>query len=104
MEIPPSLNNSVGRQHSLLSPLDCLPAKAGGAVNGGAYGETAKTITYYREDGTPLPELTKLAPRWYDRVSVVGGMIEVLELQTASYYDLETMQCRFRTSLHYLPE
>lgn len=68
------------------------------------YSETAKTITYYREDGTPLPELTKLAPRWYDRVSVVGGMIEVLELQTASYYDLETMQCRFRTSLHYLPE
>ena len=32
----PSLNNSAGRQHSLLSPLDCLPAKAGGAVNGGA--------------------------------------------------------------------
>ena len=31
----PSLNNSAGRQHSLLSPLDCLPAKAGGAVNGG---------------------------------------------------------------------
>ena len=33
----PSLNNSAGRQHSLLSPLDCLSAKAGGAVNGGAY-------------------------------------------------------------------
>ena len=32
----PSLNNSAGRQHSLLSPLDCLSAKAGGAVNGGA--------------------------------------------------------------------
>ena len=32
----PSLNNSAGRQYSLLSPLDCLPAKAGGAVNGGA--------------------------------------------------------------------
>ena len=29
-------DNSAGRQHSLLSPLDCLPAKAGGAVNGGA--------------------------------------------------------------------
>ena len=32
----PSLNNSAGRQHSLLSPLDSLPAKASGAVNGGA--------------------------------------------------------------------
>ena len=33
----PSLNNSTGRQHFLLSPLDCLSAKAGGAVNGGAF-------------------------------------------------------------------
>lgn len=31
----PSLNNSAGRQHSLLSLLDCLTAKPGGAVNGG---------------------------------------------------------------------
>ena len=33
----PLLDNRMGRQHLLLSPLDCLPAKAGGAVNGGAY-------------------------------------------------------------------
>ena len=32
----PLSDNSAGRQHSLLSPLDCLPAKAGGAVNGGS--------------------------------------------------------------------
>ena len=32
----PSLNNSAGRQYSLLSPLDCLPAKTGETVNGGA--------------------------------------------------------------------
>lgn len=32
----PLSDNSSGRQHSLLSPLDCLPAKAGGTVNGGA--------------------------------------------------------------------
>lgn len=32
----PSLNNSAWRQHSVLSPLDCLSAKADGAVNGGA--------------------------------------------------------------------
>ena len=31
----PFLNNSAGRQHSLLSLLDCLTAKPGGAVNGG---------------------------------------------------------------------
>ena len=46
MEIPPFLHKGLwlvdscfydnrGRQHSLLSLLDCLPAKAGGAVNGG---------------------------------------------------------------------
>ena len=28
----PLSDNSAGRQHSLLSPLDCLSAKAGGAV------------------------------------------------------------------------
>ena len=28
----PSLNNSAGRQYSLLSPLDCLPAKTGGTI------------------------------------------------------------------------
>jgi hypothetical protein len=32
----PFLNNGRGRQHSVLSPLDCLSAKADGAVNGGA--------------------------------------------------------------------
>ena len=31
----PFLNNSAGRQHPLLSPLVCSPAKTGGAVNGG---------------------------------------------------------------------
>ena len=40
----PSLNNSAGRQHSLLSPLDCLSAKAGGAVNGGAYAPFILTV------------------------------------------------------------
>jgi len=39
----PSLNNSAGRQYSLLSPLDCLPAKTGGAVNDGA-----KRRSFYR--------------------------------------------------------
>ena len=38
--------NSAGRQHSLLSPLDCLPAKAGGAVNGGAYAPFILTVDW----------------------------------------------------------
>ena len=42
----PSLNNSAGRQHSLLSPLDYLPAKAGGAVNGGAYAPFILTVDW----------------------------------------------------------
>ncbi|ACR77313.1 Hypothetical protein EUBREC_3587 [Agathobacter rectalis ATCC 33656] len=36
MENPPFFDYGKGRQHSLLSPLDCLSAKAGGAVNGSA--------------------------------------------------------------------
>ena len=42
----PFLNNSAGRQHSLLSPLDCLSAKAGGAVNGGAYAPFILTVDW----------------------------------------------------------
>ena len=42
----PSLNNSVWRQHSLLSPLDCLSAKAVGAVNGGAYAPFILTVDW----------------------------------------------------------
>ena len=42
----PSLNNSAGRQHPLLSPLDCLPAKAGGAVNCGAYAPFILTVDW----------------------------------------------------------
>ena len=42
----PSLNNSAGRQHSLLSPLDCLPAKTGGTVNGGAYAPFILTVDW----------------------------------------------------------
>ena len=34
------------RQHFLLSPLDCLSAKAGGAVNGGAYAPFILTVDW----------------------------------------------------------
>jgi len=65
------------------------------------YSEQSMTRTYYREDGAPLPGLTLYGGRWYEGVSVVGGLIEVLEWNTASYYDLDTLECRFRTCLNY---
>ena len=42
----PFLNNSAGRWHFLLSPLDCLPAKAGGAVNCCAYAPFILTVDW----------------------------------------------------------
>lgn len=65
------------------------------------YGETGETVRYYRMDGTPLPELTQTGGSWYQRIGVVGGLVEVLDLNTASYYDLDTMECVFRTYLGY---
>ena len=56
---------------------------------------------YYRADGTPLPELTAGIWTWYEQVSLRGGLIERLELNTASYYDLTTMECVFRAYLNY---
>ena len=65
------------------------------------YQEDGVTRTYYREDGTPLPELTLQGDKWYQQVDLVGGLIEVLDWNTASYYDLETLDCVFRTYLGY---
>jgi len=65
------------------------------------YSEQGMTRTYYREDGTALPDFTLYGGKWYEGVSVTGGLIEVLDWNTASYYDLETLECRFRTCLNY---
>ncbi len=65
------------------------------------YGETDQTVTYYREDGTPLPELTQRGFRWYRQVGIAGGLIEVLDLNTAAYYDLETLEQVFLVYLNY---
>ena len=60
----------------------------------------------YRSDGTPLPELTYM----YDgsgypfKVFLEGGIAELLETNCASYYDLETMRCIFRTPLRYIAD
>jgi hypothetical protein len=56
---------------------------------------------FFLYDGTPLPELTKSYWIWYYSVCPVGGLIEVLDLNIASYYDLKTMDCVFRTYLGY---
>lgn len=65
------------------------------------YSDAGMTYTYYREDGTPLPQLTLPDWQWYQQVNVTGGLIEVLDRDTASYYDLDTLECRFRTYLNY---
>ena len=65
------------------------------------YADTGTIITYYRQDGTPLPQLTTNTAYWYQQVNLLGGLIEVLDLNIASYYDLETMECVFRTYLGY---
>ena len=65
------------------------------------YGETGMTVEFYRMDGTPMPELAQSGGGWYQQTGLVGGLIEVLDLNTASYYDLDTMECVFRTYLGY---
>ena len=54
-----------------------------------------------REDGTPLPELTQRGFRWYRQVGIAGGLIEVLDLNMAAYYDLETLEQVFLVYLNY---
>ena len=56
---------------------------------------------FFLHDGTPLPEFTRKSELWYYSVRPVGGLIEVLDLNTASYYDIKTMDCVFRTYLGY---
>jgi hypothetical protein len=65
------------------------------------YSGDGDTTTYYREDGTPLPDFTLIGHRWYEQVSLVGGLIQRIELNCASYYDLDTLECRFRTYWNY---
>lgn len=67
-------------------------------------GETIRTA-YYTEDGTRIPVLDdwsdEMGTRWYRQVRLVGGLVECLDWNTASYYDLNTQACVFRTCLGY---
>lgn len=78
-----------------------LGSSAPGLLSLHEYGEESERLSYYREDGTPLPQFTVERPQWYQRLSVKGGLIEVLDLNSASYYDLDSMDCVFRTYLNY---
>ena len=66
-------------------------------------GDTATTVTFYRQDGTPIPELTSynVYSNEYRQVNLLSGIVEVLDWNTASYYDLDTLECIFRTYLSY---
>lgn len=65
------------------------------------YSDAGIKITYYRDDGTPIPELTRFGERWDQQVSVVAGLVEVLDWNMVTYYDLDTWECVFRASLNY---
>ena len=63
--------------------------------------ENGVVLRYYRDDGTPIESLTMHGEKWYRLVALRGGLIEVLDLNTAAYYDLETMNCVFEIYLGY---
>lgn len=65
------------------------------------YSDAGVKITYYRDDGTPIPELTRFGERWDQQVSVVAGLVEVLDINMVTYYNLDTWECVFRTYLNY---
>ena len=63
--------------------------------------ENGVVLRYYRDDGTPIESLTMHGEKWYQQVALRGGLIEVLDINTAAYYDLETMDLVFETYLGY---
>ena len=56
---------------------------------------------YFTADGTPLPQYDLKGAQWYQQVGLTGGLVEVLDLNSAAYYDLDTQECVFRTTLGY---
>ena len=80
---------------------EALGSDAPGLLFTQDYSDDGLTVSYYRDDGTPLESLTLRGERWYQQVTLRGGLVELLDLNTASYYDLETMTCVFETYLGY---
>ena len=63
--------------------------------------ENGAVVRYYYDDGTPIESLTHNETTWYQQIALRGGLIEVLDINTAAYYDLETMDLVFETYLGY---
>ncbi len=80
---------------------EALGSDAPGLLFTQDYSEDGMTVYYYRDDGTPIENLTLRGERWYQQVTLRGGLVERLDLNTVSYYDLETMDCVFETYLGY---
>ena len=80
---------------------EALGSDAPGLLCTQDYGENGLTVRYYRDDGTPIESLTMHGEKWYQQVALRGGLIEVLDINTAAYYDLETMDLVFETYLGY---
>ena len=56
---------------------------------------------FFTADGIPLPQFDLKGARWYEQVGLTGGLVEVIDLNSAAYYDLNTLECVFRTTLGY---
>lgn len=84
-----------------------LGANAPGILAIVSYEEGQDTITYCRTDGSRIAAADNwqgtLYEPWYRRVTLVGGLLELLDLNTAAYYDMDTEECVFRTYLGYEP-
>ena len=80
---------------------EALGSDAPGLLCTQDYSDSGLAVHYYRDDGTPVESLTKSGETWYQQVALRGGLIEVLDINSAAYYDLETMDCVFETYLGY---
>lgn len=65
------------------------------------YERQTETGHYYRTDGTPLPFLDPYSPYGTRQMGLSGGLVYTLDHDIAAYYDLNTLECVFRTSLAY---
>ena len=68
-----------------------------------AWNDSANALDehFFTADGTPLPQYDLKGAQWYQQVGLTGGLVEVLDLNSAAYYDLDTQECVFRTTLGY---
>lgn len=61
--------------------------------------ENRSTRSWYYEDGAPIPGLDHVSNGLEQSVRLVNGLIEVLDVSTATYYDMNTMEVVFRAYL-----